>query len=323
MRRLKIGKIKIPFLIVFCFFKRNTGRLKYIGYRLSRKRKKVYETHIEQLLKFKDESPLNKMTVPPWILRVSGSVLILGKYVSSQIYHCARSNRWIEIYGFVLGRRLGDLFIGETFFEVTNILRSSNSALPDLEHVYQMKREVASRFPDLEIVSTVHSHPQSYFLCPSKADKICFLGDDHPNIIVSPMRLLLGSPIKRLAAFYHNSGKVRRIKLHEIDKKELELKDMDFKELQPSKEELLKVGELATEIDFSIYKIWIVTNPKLSLKKLGQKLSELFGEKIVFAFLYKEEDKEWIYDPGMKVVEFFLKDGEHLVFPEFFEEVNK
>ena len=141
MRRLKIGKLKIPFLLVFWFFKRNFAQLRYIGYRLSRKRKKVYETYFEHLLKYKDESPLNIMTVPPWILRVSGSVLVLGKYVSSQIYHCARSNRWIEIYGFVLGRRLGDLFIGETFFEVTNILRSNNSAAPDLEHVFQMKRE--------------------------------------------------------------------------------------------------------------------------------------------------------------------------------------
>ena len=186
-----------------------------------------------------------------------------------------------------------------------------------------MKREVASRFPDLEIVCTVHSHPQSYFLWPSKADKICFLGDDHPNIIVSPMRLLWGSPIKRLAAFYHNSGKVRKIKLYEIDKKEVELKDIDIKELAPSKEELLNVGELATEIDFGIYKIWLVSHPNLSLKKLGNKLSELFGKKIGFVFLYKEANSGWIYDPNLKVVDFFLKDGDHLVFPEFFEEVNK
>ena len=96
---------------------------------------------------------------------------------------------------------------------------------------------------------------------------------------------------------------------------------MDFKEMQPSKEELLKVGELATEIDFSIYKIWIVSNPKLSLKKLGQKLSDIFGEKIGFVFLYKED--EWVYDPKMKVIDFVLKDGDHIVFPEFFEEVIK
>ena len=137
------------------------------------------------------------------------------------------------------------------------------------------------------------------------------------------MRLLWGSPIKRLAAFYHNSGKVRKIKLYEIDKKEVELKDIDIKELAPSKEELLNVGELATEIDFGIYKIWLVSHPNLSLKKLGNKLSELFGKKIGFVFLYKEANSGWIYDPNLKVVDFFLKDGDHLVFPEFFEEVNK
>jgi proteasome lid subunit RPN8/RPN11 len=229
----------------------------------------------------------------------------------------------IEIYAFVLGRRLGDLFIGETVFEVNNILQSRTSALPDLTHVFEIKKEVASRFPDLEIVCTCHSHP-SGVLWPSKADKLCFIADDHPNIIISPRRLFWGSSKKRLAAFYHNnSGKVRKIKLHEIDKKEIELKDIDIKELAPSKEELLDIGELATEIDFGIYKIWMVSHPNLSLKKLGKKLSEIFGKKFGFVFLFKDKDGEWIYDPSMKVVDFFLKDGNHLVFPEFFKEVIK
>ena len=80
---------------------------------------------------------------------------------------------------------------------------------------------------------------------------------------------------------------------------------------------------MATEIDFGIYKIFFVSSPNLTLKKLGKKLSEIFGKKIGFNFLYKEKDKGWMYDPAMKVVDFFLKDGDHLVFPEFFEEVNK
>ncbi len=124
-----------------------------------------------------------------------------------------------------------------------------------------------------------------------------------------------------MAAFYHNVGRVRRIKLFEIDKKEPELKDIDFKELRPSMEELIKGGELATEIDFGIYKIRMVSHPNLSLKKLSQKLSELFGKRIGFVLLYKE-GKEWVYDPDMKVVNFFLKEGRHLIFPEIFEEVK-
>ena len=187
MKRKIFVLLKRPFILIFWFFKRIASRLQYLGYRISRKRKKVYETHIQELLKFKDNSPLNHLSLPPWSLHIAGACLVLGKYVSSQIYHCARSNRWIEIYCFVLGRRLGDLFIGETFFEVTNILRSSNSALPDLEHVAQLKREVASRFPELEIVATIHSHPGGW-LIPSLADKICFLADSHPNIIVSSFR---------------------------------------------------------------------------------------------------------------------------------------
>ncbi len=321
MRRLKIGKLKIPFLLVFWFFKRMAARFRYIAYRISRKRKKVYETHIQDLLKFRDDSPFYQIATPPFTIRVSAACVVLGKYVSSTLYHMARSHP-TEIYAFVLGRRLGDLFVGETVFEVNNILQSSTSALADLTHVFEIKREVASRFPDLEIVCTVHSHP-SGVLWPSKADKLCFLGDDHPNIIVSSRRLLWGSPIKRLAAFYHNSGKVRKIKLHEIDKKEVELKDIDIKELTPSKEELLDIGEMATEIDFNIYKVWLVSHPNLTLKKLGKKLSELFGDKIGFAFLYKEKNKDWTFDPTMKVIDYFLQDSDHLVFPEFFEEVNK
>lgn len=319
MKRKILAWLKRPFVLLYWALKRTILYPFHWMKGLKRKRKKIYETHINDLTKFKDKSPLDIVSVPPWKLKVSGACLVLSKYVSSQIYHCARSNRWIEIYGFVLGKRFGDLFIGITFIEITNILRSSNSALPDLEHVLQLKREIASRYPELEIVCTVHSHPRG-LLIPSMPDKICFLGDDHPNIIVSPCRLLFGSPIKRLAAFYHTAGKVRRIKLHEIDKKEVELKDIDIKELVPSKEELLNVGELAVEMDFGIFKIWMVAHPNLSLKKLGLKLSEIFGEKIRFAFIYKEND--WIYNPDMKIVDFFLKDGNHLIFPEFFEEVD-
>ena len=321
MKRKVLVWLERPFLLVFWFFKRMICRLQPVGKKLVRRRKRIYETHIEKLLKFCDSSPFNQISAPPWKLKVSGACLVLGKYVTTQIYHCARSNRWIEIYGFVLGKRFGDLFIGITFVEITNILRSSNSALADYEHVLQLKREIASRHPELEIVCTVHSHPGGA-IRPSLQDKIAFMMDDHPNIIVSPSRLLFGSPIKRMAAFYHSAGKVREIKLFETGKKEVELEDIDFKELEPSKEELLNVGELATEIDFSIFKIWIVSHPNLSLKKLSQKLSELFGEKIGFVLLYKEGE-EWVYDPNMKVIDFVLKDGKHLIFPEFFEEVKQ
>ncbi len=320
MKRKVLVWLKRPFLLVFWFLKRMICRLQPAGKKLVRRRKRIYETHIEKLLKFQNSSPFNQISAPPWKLKVSGACLVLGKYVSSQVYHCARSNRWQEIYGFILGKRFGDLFIGITFVPIANILRSRVAALPDYEHVLQLKREVASRFPELEIVCTVHSHP-SGVLIPSTADKICFLADDHPNIIVSPCRLLFGSPIQRLAAFYHSAGKVRRIKLFETDNRDVELKDIDFKELEPSKEELLAGGELATEIDFGIYKIRMVSHPNLSLKKLSQKLSELFGKRIGFVLLYKKGE-EWAYDPDLKVVDFFLKDCDHLVFPEIFEEVD-
>ncbi len=312
--------LKRSFLLIFWFFKRIICQIPHVRKKLMRKRKRIYETRIEQLLKFSNESPFNQISAPPWKIKVTGACLVLGKYLSSTIYHIVRSHRYVEIYGFILGKRFGDLFIGITFREVTNILHSSNSALPDLEHVFQLKREIASRYPELEIVCTVHSHPGGW-LAPSLADKICFLSDPHPNMIVSPCRLLWGSPIKRLAAFYHSAGKVRKIKLHEIDKKEPELKDIDFKDLQPSKEELIKGGELATEIDLGIYKVWILSHVNLSLKKLSQKLSELFGKKIGFIPLFKQDD--WVYDPEMKLVDFFLTDGDHLLFPEFFEEANR
>jgi len=320
MKRKILVWLKKPFLLVFWFFKRIACRLPLAGKKLMKRRKKIYETHINDLIKFKDKSPLDMVSAPPWSLSISGSVLVLGKYLSSTIYHIARSHRYVEIYGFILGKRIGDLFIGVTFREITNILHSSNSALADYEHVLQLKREITSRYPELEIVCTIHSHPGG-IIRPSLQDKIAFMMDDHPNIIVSPSRLLFGSPIKRMAAFYHSAGKVRKIKLFETDKKEVELEDIDFKELEPSKEELLNVGELATEVDFSVFKVWMVSHPNLSLKKLSLKLSELFGKKIGFVLLYKEGE-EWVYDPDLKVVDFFMKDGEHLIFPEFFEEVD-
>lgn len=312
--------LKRPFQLIYWFFKGNLYHIPIAGKNLMKKRKTVYETRIEHLFNFRNESPLNQISSPPWKMSVSGACLVLGKYVSSQIYHAARSNRWIEIYGFILGKRLGDLFIGITFIEITNILRSPNSAMSDPLHVLELRNEIASRYPELEIVCAIHSHP-SGVLRPSLPDKICFLADPFPNIIVSPSRLLWGSPIKRLAAFYHSSGKVRRIKLFETDKKEPEMKDIDFRELLPSKEELMDVGELAIEVDYCIFKLWLVSHPNLSLNRLCQKLSEMFDKKIGFIPIYWDKNG-WLYDPEMKVVDFFLKDGEHLIFPEFFEEVN-
>jgi hypothetical protein len=75
-------------------------------------------------------------------------------------------------------------------------------------------------------------------------------------------------------------------------------------------------------VDFGIYRVFIVSTPNLSLQKLCQKLTEVFGKKIGFIPIYKENEKTWVYDPDMKVVDYFLQDGEHLVFPEFFEEVK-
>jgi len=312
--------LKRPFVLLYWALKRIILYPFHWVKRLKRKRKKIYETHIYDLIKFKDKSPLDMVSSPPWKISVTGICLVLGKYVTTQIFHCARSNRWLEIYGFILGKRFGDLFIGNTFVEITNILHSSHAALPDYEHVLELKKEIASRYPELEIVCTCHSHPGGIILA-SRQDRIAFSLDNHPNIIVSPNRLLFGSPIKRMVAYHNFMGKVRRIKIFETDKQDVELEDIDFKELEPSKEELLNIGELATEIDFGIFKVWMVSHPNLSLKKLSLKLSELFGKRIGFAFLYKEGE-EWVYGPDLKVVDFFLKDGEHLIFPEFFEEVK-
>jgi proteasome lid subunit RPN8/RPN11 len=319
MRRKILVWIKRPFLLVFWFFKRIACHIPLIGKKLMRKSKKVYETHISELLKFKNESPLNHLASPPWYLRISGTCLVLSKYLSLMMYNEARSYRWQEIYGFILGKRLGDLFVGIIFIPVTNILCSATEAAPDLFHLWELKNVIASRYPELEIICTCHSHPSGVLLASNK-DLKCFKNETTPNLIISPRRLLFGSPIKRMVAYHNFLGKVRRIKLFEIDKKEPDIEDIDFKELQPSKEELINIRELATEIDFEIYKIWMVSHPNLSLKKLSQKLSEMFGKKIGFVFLCKED--EWIYNPDMKVIDYYLKDGPHLVFPEFFEEVK-
>jgi len=311
--------LKRPFLLMSWSIKRSLFRLSQLGKSLTRRRKTVYETHISDLLRFKNESPFNIVSSPPWQLRIAGPCMVLGKYVTTQIFHTARSNRWIEIFGFVLGKRFGEVFMGNTFVEITNALHSGTAALPDFEHVLELKREVASRYPELEIVATIHSHPNGV-LRPSLQDKIAFMTDDHPNVIVSPLPLFWGSPIKRIAAFYHSHGKVRGIRIFETDKRDVELKDINFKEITSTKEEMLKSRELATEIDFGVFKVWLVSHPGITLKKLTAKLSEMFGKKIRFAFLYKE--KEWVYDPDLSVLDYFMKDGEHLVFPETFEEVK-
>lgn len=311
--------LKKPFLLLFWLIKRTLFRIPLIGKSLARRRKRVYETHISDLLRFKNESPFNQVSSPPWQLKISGSCLILGKYVSTQIFHAARSNRYMEIMGFVLGKRFSEVFMGNTFVEITNMLHSGTAVLPDFEHVAELKREVASRYPELEVVGTIHSHPNG-IIQPSTQDKLAFKFDDHPNIIVSPLPLLWGSPLKRMAAYYHFHGKVRRIRIFETNKRDVELKDIEFKDIAPTKEEMLKSRELATEIDFGVFKVWLVSHPGITLKKLTAKLSELFGKKIRFAFLYKEKD--WVYDPDLSVLDYFMKDGEHLVFPESFEEVK-
>jgi proteasome lid subunit RPN8/RPN11 len=211
--------LKRLFLLVFWFFKRIACRIPLVGKKLIRNRQRIFETYIDQLLMFRDESPLDMVSAPPWSLSVSGACLVLGKYVSLQVYNEACSYPWQEVFGFILGRRLGDLFIGITFVPIKNELCSPSKAVPDLYHVMEMKNVVASRFPDLEIISTVHSHPNGV-LQYSEKDEICFLTDSHPNIIVSPRRLLWDPPLKRLVAYYHSFGKVRRIKIYEIDKKE-------------------------------------------------------------------------------------------------------
>jgi len=313
--------LKRPFLIVFWFFKRIVCHIPIVGKKLMRKRVRIYETHVEQLLKYSNESPLNCIDAPPFKIKISGACLVLSKYLSLLIYNEARSYRWQEIYGIILGKKFGDLYIGIIFIPVTNKLCSPTAAAPDLNHLMEFKNIIAYRYPELEIVGTCHSHP-SGTLAPSDADLECFKRDLAPNVIISPRKLLFGSPLKRMVAYHNFMGHVRKIKLHEIDKKEIDLVDIDFKEFEPSKEELLDFGELTTEITFGKYRIIFVSSPNLSLKKLGNKLSEIFGEKIGFNFLYKEKDKKWVSKPDMKVIDYFLQDGDHLVFPEFFEEVK-
>ncbi|MCU0849742.1 MAG: Mov34/MPN/PAD-1 family protein [Candidatus Thermoplasmatota archaeon] len=311
--------LKKPFLLFVWSIKRLFVRTSQMGKSLLRRRKTIYETHISDMLRFKNITPYNDISAPPWKIKVSGTYLVLGKYVSTQIYHNAKSHRFMEVMGFVLGKRFGEVFMGMTFVEVTNALHSSSAALPDFKHVVELKKEVASRYPDLEIVVTIHSHPNG-LIQPSGQDKIAFLLDDHPNIIVSPLPLLWGSPLKRMAAYHHSQGKVRRIRIFETDKRDVELKDIEFREIAPSKEELIKSRELTTEIDFGVFKVWMVSHPGVTLKKLNAKLSDLFGKKVRFAFLYKDEN--WTYDPDLSVLDYFVKDGEHLVFPETFEEVK-
>lgn len=319
MKRNVFVWLKRLFLSVYWFFERMLYGISDYGRQIIRRKKRIYATDITKLLEFKDKSPLDQISAPPWNIRISGTCLILGKYVTTQIYHAARSNRWTEIYGFVLGKRFGDLFIGVTFVEITNILRSVSAALPDFEHVQELKEEISSRYPDLQIVSIIHSHPNG-LLRPSKADIICFLRDDFPNVIVSPLRLYHGSPINRMAAFYHTAGIVRKIKLLETDKKETEITDINFEDIKPSKAEILKAKELSSEIDFGVFKMRMTFNPSVTVKHVCERLSKEFGNKIKFVLLCN--DGNWIFDPGLNIIDFFMKDGDQLVFPELFEEVK-
>lgn len=316
MKQSILTFMKKPFLAVYWLLKRNFSRVFNLGDKLKKQRKKIYETHIDDFLNHKDESPLNHLSSPPWKIKVSGSCLIFSKYVSTQIYNCARSKKWMEIYGFVLGKRYGNLFIGITFVEVTNMLRSRVAAMPDPSHLLELEREISAKYPDLEIVSTVHSHP-SGVTSPSFADKRCFRRDSHPNIIVSPLRLVFGTSINRMTAYYHFHRKIRKIKIIEIDKKEVELDDIDFDEIKPTDEELLSGRGISIEVDFGIYKVWMVSHPSVTVEKLCDKLTGLFGKEMRFLFLYW--DKEWIFDPEMNLIDFLLHDGDHLVFPELYK----
>ena len=323
MKRKILTLLKRPFLLVFWFFKRLVSHIPIVGKKLMRKRIKIYETYVEQLSEYRDESPLNCIEVPPFKIKISGACLVLSKYLSLLMYNEARSYRWQEVYGLILGTKFGDLYIGIIFIPVTNKLCSPTAAAPDLNHLMEFKNIIAFRYPELEIVGTCHSHPAGT-LAPSDADLECFRRDSAPNVIISPRKLLFGSPLKRMVAYHNFNGKVRKIKLHEIDKKDIDLVDIDYSEFEPSKEELVDFGELTTEITFGKYRIIFVSSPNLSLKKLGNKLAEIFGDKIGFNFLYKEKEKGWVVSKAdMKVIDYFLQDGDHLVFPEFFEEVNK
>lgn len=310
---------KRPFLLICWFFKRLFFRASNNGLQIVHRKKKVYETSITNLSEYNNKSPLDQISAPPWNIRISGAILILKDFVITQMYHAARSNRYKEICGFVLGKRFGELFIGETFVEITNSLHSRTKALEDVAHVQDLKEEIASRYPDLQIVSTVHSHPNGV-LCPSEADIRCFLRDDHPNIIVSPLRLYRSSPVDRIAVYYHYAGAVRQMKLVEIFKKDTEIEDINLDDLKPSKADILKARELSAEIDFNVFRIHMVFNPKAKVKDACEQLSKEFGDKIRFNLLSDDGDR--IFNPDMNIVDFFLSDGKKLVYPELFGEVK-
>lgn len=318
MKRKILVLVKRPFLLPYWFLKRIVLWFPQTGKKLYRRRKKIYEAHIEKPPKFGNESPYNYVASPPFTLKLSGACLVLSKYLALTIYNEARSYKWQEVYAYILGKRFGDLFIGTTFVPITNELCSPNEAAPELSHVMEMESVVASNYPELEIVCIVHSHP-SGVLDYSDADRECFLANDHPNIIVSPGKLLSGSPLKRLAAYYHYMGQVRRIKIYETDKEEPDLDDVDLNEIAPSKEELMDAGELAIEADFGVFKAWMVASPQVSLKKICRRLSKMFGDKMNFIPAYRGEEG-WVNDSDMKAVQFFMTEGEHLIFPELLEE---
>ena len=138
------------------------------------------------------------------------------------------------------------------------------------------------------------------------------------NVIVAPRKLLWDSPVKRLAAYYHSSGEIQKIKIYEHDKEDLELKDVDLKEISPSKEELMDIEEITIEVDFGVFNVMISAYPKVTMKQICCKLSELFGNKMKFIPVCRG-DEGWLYDSNIKAVDFFLKDGEHLIFPELLE----
>jgi len=311
---MHVTVLRKALLPVCWLFRRALHLLSSGGRKIARRRKTIYETRVEPLTNFDESSPFGRISIPPWKLRVSGVCLVLTRYVASQIYNCARSNRWMEIYGFVLGKRFGNLFVGVTFIEITNALRSSDSALPEHSHVLQFRREIAARYPDLEIVAEVHSHP-SGALIPSEQDRIAFMEVDYPNIIVSPGRLLFGSPLRRMAAFYPLAGKVRRIRILETGGEDAGPGDVDLSSLEPSREELLNSGEIVIEADFGIFKTWVVAHPGATVRELGLRLSRLFGGRIRFLFLHREENG-WVHNPGLRIAEYFLKEGEHLLLPE-------
>jgi len=318
MKRKILVLVKRPFLLVWWFLKRIVLWFPQTGKKLARKRKKIYETHVEKPLKFGKKSPYGYVASPPYTLKLSGAALVLSKFLALTVYNEARSYSWQEVYAYILGKRFGDLFIGTTFVPITNKLRSEIEAAPDPSHVMEMESVVASNYPELEIVATLHSHP-SGCLSYSEADRQFFLATNHVNVIISPRKLFRSSPLKRLAAYYHYMGEVRRIKIYETDKKEPDLGDVDLNEIAPSKEELMDAGELAIEADLGVFKAWMVASPQVSMKKICHRLSKMFGDKMNFIPAYRGEEG-WVNDPDMKAVEFFKQEGEHLIFPELLEE---